>query len=335
VKVEAEGMAAQEKSVSAPEETAEVAFTFASPRVITGRVAIDDGKTPVPGVKITAYRQDIFRRTATSDADGKFAIRVLPGSYTVTFTGTDDFAPIAGQNPQVEVAAASDPAAIDLTACRTVRVSGTVTDADGAPVAGAQVRSSANQGSVTTDEEGRFELRGVPSRGTVQLYAMKRPQYAMVTLDDFGGQQPQTLVLGQRAGRPGPLAAGAKAPPLTLYTLDDGEPAEWQPAGEKETLVVFCALWHPAAQALVEQAKTWADEHQARFVPVSIDWSLDQARREAEALNDQRHGQYEVLFAGPGGLAIAKDWNLNSTAQAYLLSADGKIQSSPPPGELP
>jgi hypothetical protein len=188
---------------------------------------------------------------------------------------------------------------------------------------------------VTTDEDGHFELRGIPSRGTVQLYALKRPTYALVTLEDFDGQESQELVLGQHSGQRGTLGPGAKAPPLTLYTLDDGEPVEWQAADEKEALVVFCALWHPAAQGLLEQAKKWADEHQARFVPVSIDWSLAQARREAERLNQQQASQFEILFAGPGGLEIAEDWNVKSPAQAYLVSADGKIQRSPPPGQLP
>jgi thiol-disulfide isomerase/thioredoxin/protocatechuate 3,4-dioxygenase beta subunit len=335
VKVEADGVPPQEKTIAAPQASSEVEFAFTSPRKITGVVLVDGEGTPAAGVKVTAYRADMFRRVATAGDDGKFEIGVLSGSYTLTFTATDEFAPIAGQNAQVEVTAENDPDAVELAACRTVSVSGTVTDEDGAPVAGAQVRTTASEKRAATDDEGRFELGGVPARGSVQLYAIKRPKYAMVTLEDFDGKEPQSLVLGQSMGQSGALAAGAKAPKLTLFALDDGEPIEWQAAGDKESLVVFCALWHPSTPELLEKAKKWADEHQVSFVPVSIDWSLDEARREAERLQQQLGAEYAIRFAGPGGLAIAKDWNLKSPQQAYLVSADGKIRRNPPPGQLP
>jgi hypothetical protein len=60
---------------------------------------------------------------------------------------------------------------------------------------------------------------------------------------------------------------------------------------------------------------------------MSIDWSLDQARRGADALPDSE--DYEIHFAGPGGLNVAKAWHLKSLTQAYLVSPDGKIRDSP------
>jgi thiol-disulfide isomerase/thioredoxin len=333
VKVEAEGFEPQERVVLEPEQTAEVAFMFRSPRTIAGSVSADDGATPAPDMKVTVYRQDGFQRDATTDSEGKFQIAVLPGMYSLMLAGTDDFAPIGQAREQVDVTVDADPAPIALAACRTVTVTGTVTDEAGTAVAGAEVRTAASSTSVKTDDSGKFELRGVPSQGSVQLYALKQPKYAMLTLEDFDGKEPQQLVLSEQSGRRGTLAAGAKAPPLTLYALEDGTASEWTSSLEKDTLLVFCALWHPQARDFLAQAKDWAGEHEAKLTAVSIDWSLDQARRAVQSLDDAMRG--DIRFAGPGGLEVAKDWRLSSLNQAYLVSPAGLVRSSPPPGELP
>jgi thiol-disulfide isomerase/thioredoxin/protocatechuate 3,4-dioxygenase beta subunit len=333
VKVEAEGFEPQERVVLEPEPSAEVAFTFRSPRTIAGSIAADDGATPAPNMKITAYRQDGFQRNATTDSEGKFQIAVLPGMYSLMLAGTDEFAPVGQAREQVDVTSESDPTPVALAACRTVTVTGTVTDEDGTVVVGAEVRMAASTTSVKTDDAGRFELRGVPSQGSVQLYAVKQPKYAMITLDDFDGKEPQQLVLSELSGRRGTLAAGATAPPLTVYALEDGAASEWKPSAEKDTLVVFCALWHPKARDFLAQAKDWADKQNADLAAISIDWSLDQARRASGPLGDAM--PVEVYFAGPGGLPVAKDWHLTSLNQTYLVSPAGKVRSSPPPGELP
>jgi hypothetical protein len=253
--------------------------------------------------------------------------------YSLMLAGTDDFAPIGQAREQVDVTVDADPAPIALAACRTVTVTGTVTDEAGTAVAGAEVRTAASSTSVKTDDSGKFELRGVPSQGSVQLYALKQPKYAMLTLEDFDGKEPQQLVLSEQSGRRGTLAAGAKAPPLTLYALEDGTASEWTSSLEKDTLLVFCALWHPQARDFLAQAKDWAGEHEAKLTAVSIDWSLDQARRAVQSLDDAMRG--DIRFAGPGGLEVAKDWRLSSLNQAYLVSPAGLVRSSPPPGELP
>jgi protocatechuate 3,4-dioxygenase beta subunit len=334
VKVETDGLAPQERIVLEPEASAEVAFKFTSPRTIAGSVSADDGATPVPNMKLTAYRQDGFYRIATTDSEGKFKLPALPGMYSLLLVGTDEFAPIGNVREQVDVTAASDPAPVALAACRAVTVTGTVTDEEGNAVAGADVGMSASQNNVKTDANGHFVLAGVPSKGSVQLYAMKQPKYASLTLENFDGTEPQQLVLGQQVGRGGTaLAAGAKMPPLVLYSLDKGEPQDWRPQAEKDTLLMFCALWHPKTTELLEQAKTWADEHEANLATISIDWSLPQARRAADALPNR--DEYTIHFAGPGGLEIAQPWRLTSLAQAYVVSPSGRIRSSPPPGELP
>jgi thiol-disulfide isomerase/thioredoxin len=334
VKVDADGMESQERVVLEPEASAELTFQSQSPRSIAGRVTADDGATPAPGMKITAHRQDGVRRVTLTDRDGKFRMAALPGLYSLAIMGTDDFAPVGITQEQVDVAAESDPAPLELAACRTVTVTGTVTDEAGTAIADAEVRTATSPSSVKTDDAGRFELRGVPSQGSVQLYAIKQPKYAMVTLENFDGREPQTLVIAdQSSGRRGSLAGGTKAPPLKLATLDRAEPVDWKPVADKDTLVVFCALWHPKSREVLAKAKVWADERDANLAAVSIDWSLEQARRGAESL--QGVDVNDIRFAGPGGLEIAKDWNLRSPAQSYLVTPNGQIRSSPPPGELP
>jgi thiol-disulfide isomerase/thioredoxin len=337
VTVAAGGLPTQKKTISAPGEAAEVEFAFASPRTVRGSVSIEeDGKrTPVAGMKINVYRADGFRRVGISAADGTFAIPVMPGSYYVAAIGNDNLAPITTEREQFEVAADQDPEPLEFAACKTVTVRGVVTDEDDQPVEGAEVRHALSEKSVKTDEEGRFELSGVPSRGQVQLYAIKRPKFALAMLEDCDGEEPQTLVLGaQSNGQARQLAKGMKTPPLKLTKLADGEPIEWKP-GDRDTLVLIAPLWHPATRDLVVRAKTWADEHEAELKVFSTDWSLEQAKREAAAYSDTVLSADAVRYAGPGGLEIDKAWSWVGKPQAYWVGANGRITAAPPAGTLP
>ncbi len=335
VAASAKGLAEQEETVASPGEQAEVAFAFTSPRTISGRVAVDD-ETPVPDVKVGIYRQDGFRRATDANAEGEFRIAVMPGTYMLLFEGNDQFAPIPVEVAQVTVEDDVDPAPVELAACRTVTVKGTVTDEDGEPAAGVEVRTARSGIKATTDEAGRFELAGVPSRGSVPLYAIKRPKFAMVTLSDCDGSEEQSLVLGQQLGRGQQgLGVGAKAPGLVLYTLEDGAAHAWQPAVEGDSLLVFCSLWHPAGRELVKQAGDWATEHDATLTVASTDWSLAAAQRAVSALTAGQSDGTTILFAGPGGLEIAESWHVSSPAQGFLVSPAGKVLKSPRPGELP
>jgi hypothetical protein len=250
--------------------------------------------------------------------------------------GNGDLAPIATERVPLEVAADHDPEPLAISACRTVTVKGIVTDEDDLPVDGVQVRTAASEQSVTTDKAGRFELSGVPSRGKVQLYAMKQPKFALVALEDCDESEPQTLVLrSQQSGGAATLTKGTPTPQLPLYALADGDSVDWKPVKGRQTLLVFAPLWHPTTHDILARAKAWATEQDAQLAIVSTDWSLDAARREADDCADLVSDANPILFAGPGGIEIAKDWNLKGPAQAYLINANGKIAAAPPPGSLP
>jgi protocatechuate 3,4-dioxygenase beta subunit/thiol-disulfide isomerase/thioredoxin len=327
VAVEADGCSKQEKVVADTGESAEIAFALSSPRVIIGRIAADNGTTPVAGAKVTAYRNNGMgtRRVATTDAEGQFKINVFPGTYFLVFEGTKDFAPVGMQRQELEVDSEVDPDPITVEACAAIKLVGTVNDVEGKPVAGAQVRSAANNSVARSDATGHFELSGVPSRGQVILLASKPPLVAQTLLTDVDPGQPITLTLQpQNDDRVEPGLTG-KMPRLELHNVVHDEPIDWQPASDSDTLIAFCSLWHPAGRTLAERAPKWAEDHHVYVTIVSTDWSLSEARRQWDALGGKPPGIRSPLYAGPGGIEIAKDWKLVSPAQAYLISPQGVI----------
>tara|TARA_R110002072_G_C7978996_1_gene536051 strand:- start:40389 stop:43952 length:3564 start_codon:yes stop_codon:yes gene_type:complete len=105
----------------------------------------------------------------------------------------------------------------------------------------------------------------------------------------------------------------------------DGESTRWQPAGNSERLLVFAALWHPASKPFIEKARAWTVENNRPLTVISLDWNVDQARREAEALKlaDQ------TLFAGPGRLSLGPEWTLSNGRGAFLIDASGRLSARP------
>jgi thiol-disulfide isomerase/thioredoxin/5-hydroxyisourate hydrolase-like protein (transthyretin family) len=334
VAASAPGCSGQEQIVSQPDAVSEVSFAFASPRTISGQVSVDSGAAPGAGAKVNVYRNDGLRKTATADADGKFSTRVLPGSYYVSFEGTDSFAPDIRERNQVEVPDDADPAPITLNACPTVTLTGTVNGENGQPVEGAEVRSASNAKTVRTDATGHFELPGVPSRGPAAIIAIKRPAFAQLTLTDFDGKEPQTLSLGKQSAG-GDATLSGKMPKLPASPLVGGDSVDWRPGGEGDTLVAFVSLWHPKANEFLRRAAKWADDNHTRLTVVSTDWSLEEARRQWAKLDAKPAGVADPLYAGPGGLTLTKDWKLASPTQAYVVSSTGNVTRSLPTDQLP
>ena len=257
----------------------------------------------------------------------------MPGDYNLLVEGTEALTPIARRsNNAVAVAAEADPEPLAVEVCRAVMVRGIVVGDDGAPVASAKVRSSSNRNLQTTsNDKGEFELAGIASVGKVTISAQAANEIGAVVLEDCDGRETLKIVLGQRPGGGSPgLQRGRSLPALTVMTLD-GAQLDWRPGANGNHLLVFCQLGHAAGRSFLSQARTWAQDHDARLVICSIDWSLEQARREASAQGVKS----SVLFAGPGGLNLAKEWSLAEPAQAYLISSAGKVLSDPPAGKLP
>ena len=105
----------------------------------------------------------------------------------------------------------------------------------------------------------------------------------------------------------------------------EGEQTKWLPEADAARLLVFCALWHPSSKAFLEKAQAWSEENDTPIELVSLDWNLDQARREVESLKFAGR----TLFAGPGKLNLDSQWPLVKGRGAFLIGGDGKLNDKP------
>ncbi len=325
----AETVGQQTQAIDDPKTEATVQFAFNSPRKVTGVVALADG-TPAPDLEVTI--RGPVRRSTTTGETGEFAIAALPGDYYVTIAGNEEFAWVRGETIRVTVPKDVDPDALQIEACRAVVLKGVVKDEEGKPVAGAQVRVNFSDEPVTCDTQGRFETSGAPSKGSVSIYAYQESRRGQVALNNIDPDKEVEVQFGQgvQTSRDG-LLVGAPMPSLTAVSFSDGKSTQWKPQSDGKTLLVFAALWHPKGEAFVAEAQKWSKERDVRLAVFSTDWCAEQAKSKLADL-----GMVDTAaFAGPGGLAAAADWKLKLPAQAYLVSADGKLLAVPAPSGLP
>ncbi|MDZ4860112.1 MAG: carboxypeptidase regulatory-like domain-containing protein [Candidatus Hydrogenedentes bacterium] len=146
---------------------------------IRGRVA--DGMTgePIPGAILRARSGNETSRTlsATSDAEnGQFEFHgVHEGEYTIAPQFVRGYPRGSHQNKaaQVSVAPGELVEGVEILLFRGICISGTVIDAAGAPVHGAEVRGHAEdwQDQTTSGEDGTFTLAGIPGERDVTVGA--------------------------------------------------------------------------------------------------------------------------------------------------------------------
>ncbi len=151
--------------------------TLVRPVPLTGRVLSASG-APAPGVSVHVGPGRKLpgpkSRTVTTDAEGRFALRVRPGKYTLA-------AQSEGQSALVRVALSSQPspeAVLELGS--GLHVHGQVLDDARQPVAGARVelRSATNHGlwrEAATDAEGRYSVG--PLEPGIWRFAIQAPRY--------------------------------------------------------------------------------------------------------------------------------------------------------------
>lgn len=152
-----------------PGETKTVNLTLSRGVALEGRVANADGQ-PLRGVAVAAIELPPNVRAfspaprnwadlPTTGADGKFTVRVRPGSYTVHFQ-LPGFAP--KRLAAVAVAAESQPLEVVLEPAASI--SGRVVTANGQPVADAAIGTMTEGATAeaTTDSTGSFRLDGLP-----------------------------------------------------------------------------------------------------------------------------------------------------------------------------
>ncbi|MEA3403439.1 MAG: carboxypeptidase regulatory-like domain-containing protein [Armatimonadota bacterium] len=136
--------------------------------VVSGLVSDGETGEPVTKVTITAYAsEDDFPFagfwTAHADAEGHYELRLPPGRYWLHADGRGAGYQYRGEEPwlhEVQVAE-GESAELNIPLTPMARLTGTVVDAEGAPVEGALIMASEGvSGDVRTDAEGRFRLSG-------------------------------------------------------------------------------------------------------------------------------------------------------------------------------
>ena len=141
---------------------------------------LDPGGAPIAGAVVRVARGDDDAATAVAGADGRFAIDVAPGTWTVVAT-----APGRVPGEATAEVARGARASVELRlAAGGANVRGEVVDATGGPVEGAFVVFAPEQGVLDADArrgaaavsgaDGRFELGLVPGRWRVTT---SHPEY--------------------------------------------------------------------------------------------------------------------------------------------------------------
>jgi protocatechuate 3,4-dioxygenase beta subunit len=172
----------------APTASLPVRLVLADAYRVAGRVVRADagsvGGIPVVAVSLSAVvtSPDAARATkvlATTDAEGGFALDGLGAGKWWIYAAPPGEAVVLGY-----FATIPRTTFVELRLDGAASLSGRVTGVDGAPVAGAEVvcQSGATVASVSTDAEGRYEMRGLAT-GTARRFAVHADGYCAVGTD--------------------------------------------------------------------------------------------------------------------------------------------------------
>ena len=327
IAVSGKGFKAQTETVKSPPADQKLVFDVKSPRNVSGKIVTSTDNTPVTDMMVRLQMYGGEMLTAKSDANGEFSVPCFPGSYYTVAVGNENFAAAASSAQTVTVAVDADPKPLLIKAVPAITLRGQVVDQSGKPVEGAIVSSQGGT-TVISDAKGEFALTGVPSSGDAQIGAMSGSVYGAIRLTNPDTEKTHKITLGQglndaQVAAAG-LALGAEVAEFNAVTLA-GESTKWKPTGDSDRLLVFAALWHPSSKPFIQKARTWANENDKPLELISLDWNVDQARREAKSLKLSR----QTLFAGPGKLSLAPQWPLPNGRGAFLISAGGKLSDRP------
>ena len=154
-------------------------ITLAAGVLLGGYVREEGTQAPLQGIAVYAQQGD-NSVSGTTDAQGRYQIRVQPGTYSfwVDRDSTPDFLPNWDSQPQLTVSAKSKTAP-DFLLRRGITLTGTAVDEKGQPAAGVtiSVRNNGPNSETKVDEKGNWSLRGIDTsvdytgkgKGVVQL----------------------------------------------------------------------------------------------------------------------------------------------------------------------
>ena len=201
------------ENVTAPTKDLEILLKEAVQPVLAGKVVLPDGKTPANHFRISIVKTRSLKGNDFSqdskwkeihNADGAFSVKLNGHGVYVASAIADGFAMTSGQPFDTTKA---DGIPIEIVLDEGVALSGIVVDDQGQPIAGAQVQplssvrneirngrgnSAAQEGSTTTDPDGRFLLAHLP-RG---------PETLRVTSEGHAAAEVTDLDLATRPDNP-------------------------------------------------------------------------------------------------------------------------------------
>ncbi len=145
------------------------------PAVLRGRLADAETSAGVSGAKVAVIAPDGTEQVTTTDAKGQYAFDFVPGDAKVRFSSPDHGTTEEPVGERTEINLMMRPSFI----------SGLVTDAEGAPIAGARVVAANGSAEGLTGPDGTFRLTGGTDVAEVLVSA---PGFAEQTLTVDGSR---------------------------------------------------------------------------------------------------------------------------------------------------
>jgi hypothetical protein len=204
-----------QEAVVAPGQTVDLDFTLLELATISGQLLDEENGEPVEGATVTVLTANPghFVAQTTTDEDGRYSLRVPPGSYEIVYdrAGYDPVSRFITVGP-------GDQASVSPTITPRVEISGRITDSErGLPVDGALVEFISPDpvvGPITIDiQSAALSLPGAAFGGTRQL---QNPGTLNAVVNETGSL---TIPAGQTVGSWVMNFAHASTPSPTDYDV--------------------------------------------------------------------------------------------------------------------
>jgi beta-lactamase regulating signal transducer with metallopeptidase domain len=187
--------------------TVEVSFALHEAWPIKGRVIHAKTGNPMAGVPVRVYSQKSRKEmTATTHENGVYLLYALPGPVSVSFTAPEGYTRAGAPSRSINVVAGQTAEVPDFMVKPGATIKGIVVDEQGHPVAGAGVWEEGvdrfySSATITTDENGQFEVHNRPAGAPLTLYATHGDTVTAEVTRIITGKQkaPARLVLSAKA----------------------------------------------------------------------------------------------------------------------------------------
>jgi RNA polymerase sigma factor (sigma-70 family) len=219
-----------EALIRKPPETDEATAIATTGGTLSGRVYDATTGESIAGavVRVRDGRDDGLSSSVPSNAFGDYALpNLAPGDYTLVYDPVSGyrFDPLAGSKRTITMLIDSDLLDVDIALEPEALLAGTVVDATGQPVAGAEVEAdhiSMPSKIFGTDIDGRFSIHGLGPSDRIELVArfgkaLSRPE--TINLPSTG-REDVVLVIERICSIAGHVvdAEGAPVPNIIVHT---------------------------------------------------------------------------------------------------------------------